>query len=66
MDRSEPGVLEMLERIKKMQQPGLAAVRERLPQVFSRLPKAPYEIRRVPPEIEIGAHPPRHEAVNVA
>src|SRR3546814_12571197 len=26
-----------------------------LPQVFSRMPKAPYEIRRVPPEIEIGA-----------
>lgn len=33
----------------------LAAVRTRLPQVFSRMPKAPYEIRRVPPEIEIGA-----------
>lgn len=33
----------------------LVAVRERLPRVFSRLPKAPYEIRRVPPEIEIGA-----------
>ncbi|WP_337180432.1 DUF885 domain-containing protein [Sphingopyxis granuli] len=33
----------------------LTAVRARLPQVFSRMPKAPYEIRRVPPEIEIGA-----------
>ncbi|WP_447753455.1 DUF885 domain-containing protein [Sphingopyxis fribergensis] len=33
----------------------LVTVRGKLPQVFSRLPKAPYEIRRVPPEIEIGA-----------
>src|SRR3546814_19194945 len=33
----------------------LVKVRNRLPQVFSRMPKAPYEIRRVPPEIEIGA-----------
>src|SRR3546814_13770244 len=33
----------------------LVKVRDRLPQVFSRMPKAPYEIRRVPPEIEIGA-----------
>lgn len=33
----------------------LVTVRGRLPQVFSRMPKAPYEIRRVPPEIEIGA-----------
>lgn len=33
----------------------LVTVRAKLPQVFSRLPKAPYEIRRVPPEIEIGA-----------
>ena len=33
----------------------LATVRGKLPQVFSRMPKAPYEIRRVPPEIEIGA-----------
>jgi len=33
----------------------LTAIRARLPQVFSRMPKAPYEIRRVPPEIEIGA-----------
>lgn len=33
----------------------LVKVRGRLPQVFSRMPKAPYEIRRVPPEIEIGA-----------
>src|SRR3546814_16129073 len=33
----------------------LVKVRDRLPQVFSRMPQAPYEIRRVPPEIEIGA-----------
>ncbi len=33
----------------------LATVRGKLPEVFSRMPKAPYEIRRVPPEIEIGA-----------
>lgn len=33
----------------------LVTVRGKLPQVFSRMPKAPYEIRRVPPEIEIGA-----------
>jgi uncharacterized protein (DUF885 family) len=33
----------------------LTAIRARLPQVFSRMPRAPYEIRRVPPEIEIGA-----------
>ncbi len=33
----------------------LVTVRGKLPQVFTRLPKAPYEIRRVPPEIEIGA-----------
>src|SRR3546814_5840912 len=32
----------------------LVKVRDRLPQVFSRMPKAPYEIRRVPPAIEIG------------
>lgn len=29
----------------------LVTVRGKLPQVFTRLPKAPYEIRRVPPEI---------------
>ena len=33
----------------------LTTIRARLPQVFSRMPRAPYEIRRVPPEIEIGA-----------
>jgi uncharacterized protein (DUF885 family) len=33
----------------------LVSIRGKLPQVFSRMPKAPYEIRRVPPEIEIGA-----------
>lgn len=33
----------------------LVTIRGKLPQMFSRLPKAPYEIRRVPPEIEIGA-----------
>src|SRR3546814_18168094 len=33
----------------------LVKMRDRLPQVFSRMPKAPYEIRRVPPEIAIGA-----------
>lgn len=33
----------------------LVTVRGKLPHMFSRLPKAPYEIRRVPPEIEIGA-----------
>jgi uncharacterized protein (DUF885 family) len=33
----------------------LAAVRTRLPQVFARMPTLPYEIRRVPPEIEGGA-----------
>lgn len=33
----------------------LTTVRGKMPQVFSRMPKAPYEIRRVPPEIEIGA-----------
>ena len=33
----------------------LAAVRVKLPQVFARMPTLPYEIRRVPPEIEGGA-----------
>lgn len=33
----------------------LVAVRAKLPQVFSRMPKAPYEIRRVPVEIQAGA-----------
>lgn len=33
----------------------LTTIRARLPQVFSWMPRAPYEIRRVPPEIEIGA-----------
>lgn len=33
----------------------LTTICARLPQVFSRMPRAPYEIRRVPPEIEIGA-----------
>lgn len=33
----------------------VAAVTPRLPEVFSTLPKAPVEIRRVPPSIEIGA-----------
>lgn len=33
----------------------LAAVRTKLPQVFARMPTLPYEIRRVPPEIEGGA-----------
>ena len=33
----------------------LTAIRPLLPRVFSRLPKARYEIRRVPPEIEGGA-----------
>ncbi|MEL0156575.1 DUF885 family protein [Sphingopyxis sp.] len=33
----------------------LTTIRARLPEVFSRMPRAPYEIRRVPPEIEIGA-----------
>lgn len=33
----------------------MAAMNERLPQVFGRMPKAGVEIRRVPPEIEAGA-----------
>ncbi|MFC3713215.1 DUF885 domain-containing protein [Sphingoaurantiacus capsulatus] len=33
----------------------LVAIRAKLPQVFSRMPKAPYEIRRVPVEIQAGA-----------
>ena len=33
----------------------LAAIRPKLPQVFARMPTLPYEIRRVPPEIEGGA-----------
>lgn len=33
----------------------LVSIRGKLPRVFSRMPKAPYEIRRVPPEIEMGA-----------
>jgi uncharacterized protein (DUF885 family) len=33
----------------------LAVIRPKLPQVFARLPNLPYEIRRVPPEIEGGA-----------
>ncbi|WBH16606.1 DUF885 domain-containing protein [Sphingomonas radiodurans] len=33
----------------------LDAVRKRVPQVFARMPTLPYEIRRVPPEIEGGA-----------
>lgn len=33
----------------------LAAVRPKLPQLFARMPTLPYEIRRVPPEIEGGA-----------
>ena len=33
----------------------MAEINKRLPRVFNRLPKAPLEIRRVPPTIEIGA-----------
>lgn len=33
----------------------LDAIRPRLPRAFSRIPRAGYEIRRVPPEIEAGA-----------
>lgn len=33
----------------------LAAIRPLLPRVFTRIPRAGYEIRRVPPEIESGA-----------
>lgn len=33
----------------------LTAVRAKLPAIFERMPRAPYEIRRVPPEIEGGA-----------
>lgn len=33
----------------------LVAIRAKLPQMFSRMPKAPYEIRRVPVEIQAGA-----------
>jgi uncharacterized protein (DUF885 family) len=33
----------------------LAAIQPKLPQVFARMPTLPYEIRRVPPEIEGGA-----------
>lgn len=33
----------------------LDAIKPRLPRMFSRMPTLPYEIRRVPPEIEIGA-----------
>jgi uncharacterized protein (DUF885 family) len=33
----------------------LDAIRPKLPAAFARLPTLPYEIRRVPPEIEIGA-----------
>ncbi len=47
----DAGRAELLEYLNGL----LVAIRDRLPQAFSRLPRAPYEIRRVPPEIEAGA-----------
>src|SRR3546814_18692622 len=48
---NDAGRAEMLAYLNGM----MVKVRDRLPQVFSRMLTAPYEIRRVPHEIEIGA-----------
>jgi len=48
---TEEGKVALIAALNEM----VAAVTPRLPEVFSTLPKAPVEIRRVPPSIEIGA-----------
>ncbi|QTC90117.1 DUF885 domain-containing protein [Brevundimonas goettingensis] len=48
---TEEGKVALIAALNEM----VAAVTPRLPDVFSTLPKAPVEIRRVPPSIEIGA-----------
>jgi uncharacterized protein (DUF885 family) len=48
---TDPGRAELLAYL----QDRLAAVRTKLPAIFERMPRAPYEIRRVPAEIEGGA-----------
>ena len=48
---TDPGRAELIGYLNER----LAAIRPRLPQVFARMPTLPYEIRRVPPEIEGGA-----------
>ncbi|HEX8470506.1 MAG TPA: DUF885 family protein, partial [Brevundimonas sp.] len=48
---TEEGKVALIASLNEM----VAAVTPRLPEVFSTLPKAPVEIRRVPPSIEIGA-----------
>jgi len=48
---TEAGKVALIASLNEM----VAAITPRLPEVFSTLPKAPVEIRRVPPSIEIGA-----------
>ena len=48
---TDPGRVELIAYLNDR----LAAIRPKLPQVFARMPTLPYEIRRVPPEIEGGA-----------
>jgi uncharacterized protein (DUF885 family) len=48
---TDPGRLELIAYLNDR----LAVIQPKLPQVFARMPTLPYEIRRVPPEIEGGA-----------
>ena len=48
---TDPGRTELIAYLNDR----LSAIRPKLPQVFARMPTLPYEIRRVPPEIEGGA-----------
>ncbi len=48
---TDPGRAELIAYLNDR----LSVIRPKLPQVFARMPTLPYEIRRVPPEIEGGA-----------
>lgn len=48
---TDPGRTELIAYLNDR----LSVIRPKLPQVFARMPTLPYEIRRVPPEIEGGA-----------
>lgn len=48
---TDQGKLDLIKSLNEQ----MADISTRLPRVFARLPKAPLEIRRVPPNIELGA-----------